>query len=319
MFGRFYFSIGIYAKYFYDSQRNGFKGEQITSLFKKLSVITRCPKSLAFLLGLSFFDCEDDSYLSFEAKNAIRPFIIAGNMKMSGNKKDIEELLKNLKDVDIFPEIEIILAPPSVYLEFSKSKAPRKISLAAQNCYKFPYGSYTGEISPAMLKDLGVQWVILGHSERRQIFCEKETLISEKVCHSLSQGMSVIVCVGETLEEREKGMSEEVIYNQMSSLCMSVVDWTKIVIAYEPVWAYAEGKSITLKEAQKVHSQIRKWLKKNISPTAAQITRIIYAGPVTEKNCVMLAKMNDVDGFLLGDTAIENDDFIDIIYDSTSF
>lgn len=322
MFGRLYFGIGICAKYFYDSKINGFnKGEKISNVLKKISTIRSIAKSSILLSGLGyFFNCdEDETRLSFEAKNAIRPFIVAGNMQMNGNKKYIEELLDSLKRVEIYPEIEIIVAPPSLYLDFSISKTPKWISLAAQNCYKAPKGNYTGEISPAMLVDIGVRWVILGHPERRQMFCEKEDLISEKVCHSLTQGMSVIFCISETLDDRENEKTGEFIDNQMKSVCMSVMDWTKVVIAYEPEWANGEGKSITRKEVQNIHSKIREWLKTNISPAAAQLTRIIYAGPVSTENCLELAKLVDVDGFLVGYDSFEQDDFIDILYLSTSF
>ncbi|XP_014270303.1 triosephosphate isomerase [Halyomorpha halys] len=320
MIGRLYFSIGICTKFFYDSKRNGFdKVEKVAFLLKKLSNVTRNPKCSTLLAGLAYFFGCDETITSFEAKNAMRPFIIAGNLKMNVMKKDIEDLFIKLKKVEIHPEFEIVVALPSVYLHFPKKMVPKNITLAAQNCYRAPQGSYTGEISPSMLMDVGVQWVVLGHSERRQMFCETNEVIRQKICHSLSQGMSVIVCVGETLEEKQNKKSEEVISRQLGSMCSSVVDWTKVVIAYEPLWVTPNDKAVDPQEVEDIHCKIRKWLKTHVSPTAAQITRIIYAGPLSGIDCAKYSKMRDIDGFLFDKTPFDPEEFIEVLYDGTDF
>lgn len=184
--------------------------------------------------------------------------------------------------------------------------------VAAQNCYKVSKGAFTGEVSPAMLKDNGIEWVILGHSERRNVFGENDQLIAEKVGHALNEGLSVIACIGEKIEEREAGKTLDVVYAQMEAIKPQVSDWSRVVVAYEPVWAIGTGKVATPAQAQEVHAALRKWLTENVSGDVANATRIIYGGSVTGSNCAELAKEGDIDGFLVGGASLKPE-FITII------
>ncbi|CAN7944065.1 unnamed protein product, partial [Ixodes pacificus] len=144
-------------------------------------------------------------------------------------------------------------------------------------------GAFTGEISPAMIKDCGATWVILGHSERRNVFKESDELIGDKVHHALESGLNVIACIGELLEEREAGKTEEVVYRQTAAIAAKVTDWNRVVLAYEPVWAIGTGKTASPEQAgslaaQEVHAQLRQWLSKNVSPDVAKKVRIQYGG-----------------------------------------
>nr|BAN20445.1 triosephosphate isomerase [Riptortus pedestris] len=236
---------------------------------------------------------------------------------MNGSKKDIQEILQRLESAKLDPEVDIVVAPPSVYLDFTNCKTPKNVCVAAQNCFKVPSGAFTGEISPAMLKDLGISWVILGHSERRHIFCETDKLIGEKVAHALSEGLQVIACIGEKLEEREAGKTEEVVYCQMKAIANNVKDWSKVVIAYEPVWAIGTGKTATPEQAQEVHCQLREWLRENVSQSVSDTVRIIYGGSVTGSNSKQLAAAQDIDGFLVGGASLKPE-FVDIINASSN-
>lgn len=189
---------------------------------------------------------------------------------------------------------------------------PANIGIAAQNCYKVAKGAFTGEISPAMVKDCGCEWVILGHSERRNVFGEPDQLISEKVGHALEAGLKVIPCIGEKLEDREGNRTQEVVFAQMKALLPNISDWSRVVLAYEPVWAIGTGKTASPEQAQEVHADLRQWLRDNVNAEVAESTRIIYGGSVSAGNCQELAKKGDIDGFLVGGAALKPD-FVQII------
>ncbi|XP_073973664.1 triose phosphate isomerase isoform X2 [Rhodnius prolixus] len=251
-------------------------------------------------------------FSSKPSKSEMRKFYVGGNWKMNGSKTEIKELVCKLSNADLDPDADIVVGVPAVYLEYTKSLLPKNIYLSAQNCFKVAKGAFTGEISPAMIKDVGGCWVILGHSERRHIFGESDELVAEKVLHALCEGLGVIACVGEKIEERECGKTEEVIYRQTKAFADIVTDWDKVVIAYEPVWAIGTGNTATPQQAQEVHCQIREWLKKNVSEKVAEQTRIIYGGSVTGKNAAELAKEKDIDGFLVGGASLKPE-FVDIV------
>lgn len=241
-----------------------------------------------------------------------RKFFVGGNWKMNGNKASIDGIIKFLNEGGKNPNTEVVCGPPTIYLDYVRQKLDQKIGVAAQNCYKVEKGAFTGEISPAMIKDIGVNWVILGHSERRHVFGEPDQLIGEKVAHALASGLNIIPCVGEKLEEREAGKTEEVVFRQMKAIADAVTDWSRVVIAYEPVWAIGTGKTASPEQAQEVHVAIRKWLEGNVSADVAKSTRILYGGSVNAKNCKELAKKPDIDGFLVGGASLKPE-FIDII------
>lgn len=175
-----------------------------------------------------------------------------------------------------------------------------------------PSGAFTGELSPAMLKDVGATWVILGHSERRQIFGETDELIAQKVVHALEAGLKVIACIGETLQEREAGQTEAVVFRQTKALADAIKDWSNVVLAYEPVWAIGTGKTATPQQAQEVHAALRKWLTDNVSADVSAALRIQYGGSVTAGNAKELASQADIDGFLVGGASLKPE-FVQIV------
>uniref|UniRef100_A0A1L8E289 Triosephosphate isomerase n=1 Tax=Nyssomyia neivai TaxID=330878 RepID=A0A1L8E289_9DIPT len=241
----------------------------------------------------------------------VRRFCVGGNWKMNGDKASITEICKNLSS-GLDANTEVVVGVPAVYLAFAKSLLPASIGVAGQNCYKVSKGAFTGETSPAMLKDVGADWVIIGHSERRTIFGEKDDLIAEKVTHALAEGLKVIACIGETLEEREAGQTETVVFRQTKALAGAIKDWTNVVIAYEPVWAIGTGKTASPEQAQEVHQSLRKWIAENVSAAVAEAVRIQYGGSVTAGNCRELAAKPDIDGFLVGGASLKPE-FKDIV------
>jgi len=227
---------------------------------------------------------------------------------MNCSHKQADEIVNFLKSGTLSGNTEIVVAPPALYLDYVKSKLPPNVLVAAQNCHKENSGAFTGEISPGMIKDLGIEWVIIGHSERRQIFKEDDALIGKKVKAALAAGLKVIACVGETLEEREANKTEEVVYRQTQAIGDNISDWKNVVLAYEPVWAIGTGKTASPEQAQEVHNKLREWLKNKFH----QNLRIIYGGSVTGKNCKELASQKDVDGFLVGGASLKPE-FVEII------
>jgi len=231
---------------------------------------------------------------------------------MNGNKDEIKQIVDTLNKAALNDNTDIIVSPPACYLEYTKGLASSKIHVAGQNSYKVAKGAFTGDMSPQMLLDVGADWVILGHSERRNVFGEDDSLIAEKVAFALEAGLEVIACIGEKLEEREAGKTEEVVFKQMQAIAAKVSNWEKVVVAYEPVWAIGTGKTATPQQAQDVHAQLRNWLKEKVSETVANSTRIIYGGSVTGGTCRELAQSPDIDGFLVGGASLKPE-FIEII------
>jgi len=242
-----------------------------------------------------------------------RKFFVGGNWKMNNLKKDSEKLLALLNAASInFANVEVCLAPPTAYLDYVRQTAKPEFHVAAQNCYKCEKGAFTGEISPAMIKDIGANYVILGHSERRNVFGEPDQLIGEKVKHALDAGLYLIPCIGEKIEEREAGKTEEVVFRQLKAIADNVSDWSRVVIAYEPVWAIGTGKTATPSQAQEVHAQLRKWLAENVNADVAASNRIIYGGSVTGATAKELGAQTDIDGFLVGGASLKPE-FVDIV------
>ncbi|CAB3225921.1 unnamed protein product [Arctia plantaginis] len=232
---------------------------------------------------------------------------------MNGDKKQVTDIVETLKKGHLDQNVEVVIGIPAIYLAYVKSIVPNNIEVAAQNCWKVAKGAFTGEISPAMIKDIGCNWVILGHSERRTIFKEQDELVAEKVAHALESGLKVIACIGETLEEREAGKTEEVVFRQIKALVPAIGDkWANVVLAYEPVWAIGTGKTASPQQAQEVHAALRNWLSTNVSPDVAASVRIQYGGSVTASNAKELAGCADIDGFLVGGASLKPE-FVDIV------
>jgi len=245
---------------------------------------------------------------------AARKFFVGGNWKMNGSKESITQLVGCLNKVGDKPNVDIVVAPPTIYLDYVKQHAAKGIHVAAQNCYKVPAGAFTGEISPAMLKDFGIEWVILGHSERRHIFGESDELIADKAKHAIDSGLQVIYCIGEKLDEREANQTQAVVERQLKAAIEKGIDWSRVVIAYEPVWAIGTGKTASPAQAQEAHVWVRQVLAANMPFTMTkeggcsavhETTRVIYGGSVTGDNCVELASQPDIDGFLVGGASLK--------------
>ncbi|ORY15334.1 Triosephosphate isomerase [Clohesyomyces aquaticus] len=241
-----------------------------------------------------------------------RQFFVGGNFKMNGNIKTIRDIVHNINQAKLDPNVEVVIAPPSLYLLLAREHLRKGIEVAAQNVYDKPNGAFTGEISVDQLKESGITWTILGHSERRVILQEDDQFVASKTKAAIDGGLGVILCCGESLEQREANKTIEVVTTQLKAVADKVKDWSKIVVAYEPIWAIGTGKVATTEQAQEVHAAIREWLKKEVSPEAAENTRILYGGSVTEKNCGDLAKQPDIDGFLVGGASLKPA-FVDII------
>jgi len=241
-----------------------------------------------------------------------RQFFVGGNFKMNGTIKSIKDIIENLNNAKLDPNTEVVIAPPSLYLLLAREHLRKGLEVAAQNVFDKPNGAFTGEISVDQLKESGITWTILGHSERRVILQEDDKFVASKTKAAVDGGLSVILCCGESLEQREANKTIEVVTTQLKAVADKIQDWSKIVIAYEPIWAIGTGKVATTEQAQEVHAAIREWLKKEVSAKAADETRILYGGSVTEKNSGELAKQPDIDGFLVGGASLKPA-FVDII------
>lgn len=212
-------------------------------------------------------------------------------------------------------DYEALVAPTALHLPaLVRSVAGTPVLTAAQNCGFEKSGAFTGEISPAVLSELGVPWVILGHSERRHVFNETDELIAKRLKGALDSGLKVILCVGEKLDARKAGKTLEVVEGQLSILREAgfASRWDSLVIAYEPVWAIGTGETATPAQAQEAHAFIRKWVAK-VAPQAAGLLRILYGGSANAANSGVLMKEPDVDGLLVGGASLDANTFADLI------
>ncbi|MBN2473159.1 MAG: triose-phosphate isomerase [Pirellulales bacterium] len=245
-----------------------------------------------------------------------RPFI-AGNWKMNLDRASAvalaEELAEQAKRVD---GVDLAICPPSVYLDaVAKAIAGSRVALGAQNMYHEGNGAFTGEISAAMLCDLGCKYVILGHSERRHVLGETDEAINKKVHAALDAGLAPIVCVGELLSERESGQTMDVIGRQFegSLAGISAEQMATIVIAYEPVWAIGTGRVATPQQAEEVHLDLRKVIQQRYNESVAESVRIQYGGSVKPENAADLLGQPDIDGALVGGASLKADAFMGIV------
>lgn len=245
-----------------------------------------------------------------------RPFI-AGNWKMNLDRAAAVALAEGVaKEAQKCAGVELAVCPPSVYLDVvGKALAGSKVALGAQNMYHEANGAFTGELSAAMLLDVGCKYVILGHSERRHILGETDAAINKKVLAALDAGLTPIVCVGELLAEREAGQTGAVIRRQFDgSLAGLAADkMEKIVIAYEPVWAIGTGKVATPQQAEDVHLDLRKIMEERYNRTVAQSVRIQYGGSVKPENAAELLGQPDIDGALVGGASLKVAQFMGIV------
>ncbi|MFO0597504.1 MAG: triose-phosphate isomerase [Myxococcaceae bacterium] len=247
-----------------------------------------------------------------------RRCFIAGNWKMNKTVGESLTLVRELRNAisQVRDRVEVAIAPPFTALHpVAKALEDSNIALAAQNCHAAESGAFTGEIAAPMLKELGCSYVILGHSERRQLFGETDAGVNRKIAAVLKAGMLPIVCVGETLEEREGGKTLSVVETQVKG-CLAgfgAVEGAKFVIAYEPVWAIGTGKVATTRQAQEVHAHIRSLLTGLWKAEAAQAVRIQYGGSVKPDNAAELLSQPDIDGALVGGASLKASDFAAIV------
>ncbi|CAL5322503.1 unnamed protein product [Camellia sinensis] len=243
-----------------------------------------------------------------------RKFFVGGNWKCNGTSEEVKKIVSvlNAGEVPSQDVVEVVVSPPYVFLPLVKDLLRPDFHIAAQNCWVKKGGAFTGEVSAEMLVNMGIPWVILGHSERRALLNESNEFVADKVAYALSQGLKVIACIGETLEQRESGCTMDVVAAQTKAISEKVSNWANVVLAYEPVWAIGTGKVASPAQAQEVHAELRKWLQANTSPEVAATTRIIYGGSVSGANCKELAAKPDVDGFLVGGASLKPE-FIEII------
>ncbi|MFM7242678.1 MAG: triose-phosphate isomerase [Planctomycetaceae bacterium] len=242
--------------------------------------------------------------------------IVAGNWKMNldrGQARGLTEAV--VRRAAEAGAAELVLCPPAVYLDgVAAAVAGSPVAVGGQTVHDKASGAFTGEIAAPMLVDLGCRYVIVGHSERRTLFGESDAIVNAKAKAALANGLTPIVCVGETLEEREAGRTESVVAGQVrgSLAGLSAEDVARLVIAYEPVWAIGTGKVATPQQAQDVHAAIRGVLASLTSPAVAETVRIQYGGSVKPDNAAELAAQPDIDGALVGGASLKADDFLGI-------
>jgi triosephosphate isomerase len=247
----------------------------------------------------------------------MRKKFIAGNWKMNTARADGAALAAAVaKGVGSVTDVEVAVCPPSPYLSvMGQAIAGSAVGLGAQNCYHEVKGAFTGEISPAMLVDVGCKYVILGHSERRQIFKESSGDVNRKVLAALAAGLVPIVCVGETLDERQTGRTKAIVREQIEhSLANLTADQvTQLVVAYEPIWAIGTGVVATPEQAEEVHADLRKLLETRYNSAVAASVRIQYGGSVNAENAATLLAQPNIDGALVGGASLKAESFLAIV------
>ena len=244
----------------------------------------------------------------------MRKAIIAGNWKMNLTPSEGVKLVNELKPLVKGADCEVVVCVPATDIQaVGEAVKGSNIKLGAENVHFKDSGAYTGEISAAMLLELGVEYVIIGHSERRQYFAETDETVNLRTLKALEKGLTPIVCVGETLEERETGKTEEVLKRQITVGLKGVEDLTKLVIAYEPVWAIGTDKTATSEQANETIGFIRKTLAENFCEKCAAKVQIQYGGSMKPANCKELMAMEEIDGGLIGGAALKAADFAAIV------
>lgn len=244
--------------------------------------------------------------------------MVAANWKCNGTNSSVVELINIFNVAKITHDVDCVVAPPFLHIALVQSQLRNsKFVVASQNAYP-KAGAFTGEVSIDMLRDAGINTVIIGHSERRALFGETNEVVANKVERCAAAGMTVIACCGETLQEREAGRTNDVVLTQLNAIAAKLPAglWTRVVIAYEPVWAIGTGKVASPQQAQEVHAVIRSWLSKAVSGEAANNTRILYGGSVTAKNAAELYQQPDINGFLVGGASLKPE-FVEIINSTT--
>ncbi|MGE5194492.1 MAG: triose-phosphate isomerase [Deltaproteobacteria bacterium] len=248
----------------------------------------------------------------------MRRLFVAGNWKMNTLTRSAVELAGALARAVPAPleAVQVAVCPPFPYLSaVAAALAGSGVELGAQNAWHEKPGAFTGEVAVEMLLDAGCRWVILGHSERRQILGETDDLISKKTKAAVGQGLQVILCVGETLSQRQSGQTEQVLDSQMQGSLAGIDEkaLARVVIAYEPVWAIGTGVTATTEQAESAHAHLRRWLGTRYNPRIGAEARILYGGSVKPQNARSLLEQPNVDGALVGGASLKLDDFLPIV------
>ena len=236
------------------------------------------------------------------------------NLEYSEGISLFSEIVNMVKDEKKGDQLAIICAP-YIHLHSLAKLGGNAVSIGAQNCHQKESGAYTGEISAKMIKSVGCEYVIIGHSERRQYFAESDELLAEKTVIALANGLTPLFCIGETLDERNNGSYFDVLRSQLMNgvFGLSSADFSKVVIAYEPVWAIGTGLTASSTQAQEVHAFIRKEIAAQYDTAVAEETSILYGGSCNPKNAAELFAQEDIDGGLIGGASLKSRDFLDII------
>ncbi len=246
----------------------------------------------------------------------MRKKLVAGNWKMNTTRQTATQLVREVvAEVGQETRLDIVVCPPFPYLlPVREVLAGSRIALGAQNVFPEAKGAFTGEVSPVMLTDCGCQWVIVGHSERRRVLGESNEFIRRKLIAAVQHGLQVILCIGETKEERQAGQTFAVVSAQLqeSLPALSTAQLAAVVIAYEPVWAIGTGINATPEQAQEVHSYIRDWLARHCGSEISETLRLLYGGSVTPANAASLLGQSDIDGVLVGGASLQARDFLAI-------
>ena len=250
---------------------------------------------------------------------ALRKAVIAGNWKMNKDRQETVSLIRALAPLTADPGCEVVLCVPFTDLETARRCVAEEkadwLHIGAQNCHWAVSGAFTGEISAPMLREMGVEYVILGHSERRQYFGESDRTVQQRVRAALDAGLTVILCVGELLEQREQGITEEICGMQVKAALKGVApeELARLIIAYEPVWAIGTGKTATAEQAQEVCAFIRSVVARLYGQAAADALTIQYGGSMNAANAAQLLEKPDVDGGLIGGASLKAPDFATIV------
>ena len=250
----------------------------------------------------------------------MRKKIVAGNWKMNLNFEDgvslFSEIVNMVKD-EIVGNQEVIVCTPFIHLSTvaKLSENVKNVHIGSQNIHQAESGAYTGEVSASQIKSVGVEYVILGHSERRAYFGESDSLLAEKVNAALKHDLKPIFCIGETKEERESGKFFEIIKTQLTDgvFHLSKEEFAKVVLAYEPVWAIGTGLTASPEQAQEVHAFIRETIAKHYDEATAEATTILYGGSCNPSDAPTLFSQKDVDGGLIGGASLKSRDFLEIV------
>ncbi|WP_431474186.1 triose-phosphate isomerase [Marinobacter sp. KM021] len=244
----------------------------------------------------------------------MRRKIVAGNWKMNGSKDLVQQLVGQVREqvASLDARVEVVIIPPALYVDSVVALCGSELVAGVQNVSQWQSGAYTGEVSSDMAKDLGCQYALVGHSERRQLFGESDEVVARKIERVLASGLTAVLCVGETLEERDAGSAERVVASQVQQGLASVAgeQWSRIVVAYEPVWAIGTGKTATAEDAQAMHADIRRVLAEMGAPS--ETISVLYGGSVKADNAAALFAEPDIDGGLIGGASLKAEDFVSI-------